>query len=85
MQSMIAIWNQDREVVNKRYTERKLRNKMRHVCEEDNFYLDEYCPFKRACFRGDEDLVVTCDHVKFKGKLLHVVQMEWKEIDAKDK
>ena len=85
MHYVISIRKQEREVIKKGSTERKFSNKMRHVCEEDNFYLDEYCPFKRACFRGDEDLVVTCDHVKFKGKLLHVVQMEWKEIDAKDK
>ena len=46
MQSMIFIRKQDRGVIKKRSIERKFGNKMRHVCEEDDCYLDKYCPFK---------------------------------------
>ena len=50
---------------------------MRRVFEEDGCYLDEYHPFKRARRQGEkyENLVVTSEHIIFKVKLLHVVQM----------
>ena len=53
---------------------------MRHVNEEDDCYLDEYFLFKRYHRQGeiDEDLVVTSDQIKFKEKILHVVQRVWK-------
>ena len=39
-------------------------NKTRHACEEDDCYLDEYCPFKRSRCQEEayEKLVVTSDH-----------------------
>ena len=50
-------------------TERKFRNIMRCVCEEYDCYLDQDRPFKRARRQGekDEGLVVTGDHIIFKG------------------
>ena len=59
--------------------ERKVRNKMRRVFEEDDCYLDKYCPLKRArCqVEKDENLAVTSDHIIFKGKFLNVVQRVW--------
>ena len=87
MQSVINIWKQDRGGIKKGYTDRKFRNKMRCVYEDDEFYLDKYRPFKRSRLQGEkyENLVVTSDHIKFKGKLLHVVQSVCQELDAKDR
>ena len=64
----------------KSYTEKKIRNKTRRVCEEDDCYLDEYRPFKRARRKGekDENLVVTSDHIRLKVKFLHVLQRIWR-------
>ena len=52
---------------------------MRRVCEEDDCYLDEDRPFKRDRRQGEkyENLVVTSDHIVFKGILIHVVQVVW--------
>ena len=85
MQSVITIRKQEREVMNKRSTNRKPRNKMRRVCEKDYCYLDEYHPLKISRHQGekDEDLVVTSDKIILKGKLLHVVQRLWQELYAK--
>ena len=68
MQSISAISKQEREFTNKGYTDRKPRNKMRYVCEEDDCYLDKYRPFKRSRFQEEkyEDLVVTSDNIIFK-------------------
>ena len=45
------------------------KNKMMPVCEEDYFYLDRGIPFKIFHNQGERDeyLIVTSDHVKFKG------------------
>ena len=79
MQSVIDIWEKDRDVTKIGSTERKFRNKMRRICEEDDCYLDKDCTFKRDLRKGDndEELVVTSDHIKLKGKLLYVVQRVW--------
>ena len=76
---MIDIWEKDRDVTKIGSTERKFRNKMRRICEEDGCYLDKDCTFKRDLRKGDndEELVVTSDHIKLKGKLLYVVQRVW--------
>ena len=60
---------------------------MRHVCEEDDFYLDKDSSFKRARLQGekDENIVITSDHIRFKGKSFHVVQRVWRELDTKDR
>ena len=80
MQYVIDIRKQESGVMNKAYIERKFRNKMRRVCEEDYRYLDKDCTFKIPRRKGDkyENFVVTSDHIRFKGKLLHVVQTVWK-------
>ena len=39
MQSVIDVRKKEREVMKKGSTERKSRNKMRRVCEEDDCYL----------------------------------------------
>ena len=80
IQSVTSIQKQDREDIYKGYIERKFSNKMRHVCEEDYRYLDKDCTFKIPRRKGDkyENFVVTSDHIRFKGKLLHVVQTVWK-------
>ena len=59
---------------------------MRHFCEEDGCYIDEYCNFKRACRHGykDQNIVVTSDHIIFKGRSLHVVKRLFKYLDFKD-
>ena len=36
-------------------TDINFREKMRRVCEEDDFYLDDDCPFKRARKQGEKD------------------------------
>ena len=76
MQSVITIRKKDWEVMKKDPTEEKLRNKIRRVYEEDDYFVDKYCVFKRAICQGDkdEDLVVTCDHIKSKRRILHLVQ-----------
>ena len=73
---MIAIRKQYMEVMKKGCTERKFRNKTRLVCEEEDYYLEKYCPFKRSHSQGEvyEKLVVKIDHIIFKRKFLHVVQ-----------
>ena len=55
---------------------------MRHVCEEDDFYLEKDCPFKIDRSQGyiNEEFVVTSDHIKFKGKFLHVLYRVRKEL-----
>ena len=49
---------------------------MRHVRGEDSLYLDEDSTFKRACCQGetDEDIFVTSDDIKFKGKFLNMLK-----------
>ena len=42
MQSVIGIRKQENYVTKKGSTERKSRNKIRRVCEEDDCYLDGY-------------------------------------------
>ena len=52
---------------------------MRRVCEEYDCYINDYRPFKIALSHREryEGLAVTIDHVKSKGKFLHVVQILW--------
>ena len=85
MQSVITIQKQDKQFTKKGSTERKFRNKIKRVCEEDDWYLDKDRPFERSCRKGkkDENIVVTSYHIIFKGKFLHVVQWIWWELDAK--
>ena len=87
MQSMIYISKQYREVTKEGYTDSKFNNKPRHVCEEDDWYIDKDRPFKTSCRQGerDEDLFVTSYPNKLKGKFLHVVQRVWQKLDSKDK
>ena len=70
IQSVIAIWKQKRYVMKKGSTDIKFRNKIRHVSEEDECYLDEDYPFKRTSLQGDkyDNLVITNDHIRFKEK-----------------
>ena len=58
--------------MNKGSTEIKFRNKMRRVCENYDCYLDKNCSLKRDRLQEDKNeyLVVTSDHIRFKGKLL---------------
>ena len=86
MKSVIAIHNQERGVMKKDSTERKSRNKMRHVCEDYEFYLDKHYPFIRVRCQGEkyENLVVTSELIISKEKSLHVVKRVWRELDAKD-
>ena len=76
---MIDIWKQEMEVMKKGSIYRELRNKMRQDCEEDDCYLDKYCPFKRAHCQvdRDEELVTTSDHIRFKVNFFQVVQIVW--------
>ena len=71
---MIDIHKQEMEVIKKGSTETKFRNKTRHVCEEDDCYLDNDSPIKRSRRQGekDENLFVTNDHIIFKRKFLHL-------------
>ena len=59
----------------------------RCVWEEYDWYLYKDRPLKRARRQGekDEKLVVTSDHIRFKIKFLHVVNIIWQEIYAKDR
>ena len=84
---MIDIHKQEMEVIKKGSADTKFRNKTRHVCEVDNWYLDKDSPLKKSCHQIEiyEDLIVTSDHIKFKGKLLHVVWRIWQELDSKDR
>ena len=52
MQYMIAFQKKERVVMYKGSTERKFRNKIRHVCEEDDCYLDKCRPFKISHRQG---------------------------------
>ena len=54
MQSVIAIWKKERGFMNKGCTERKFKNKMMHVCEQDDYYIYEYRTFKRARCQGEK-------------------------------
>ena len=60
---------------------------MRRVCEDDDCYLNEVCPFRRSRRQGEkyENLVVTSYNILFKGRLIHFLQWVWQEIDAKDR
>ena len=60
---------------------------MRRVCEEDDCYIDKARPSKRAHRQGykDENLVVTSENIRFRGKLLLVVKRVWQEIDVNDR
>ena len=82
MRSIIDIRKQERGVMKKSSTKRKFRNKTRRVCEEVDCYLHGYLPFKRTRRQGekDENLVVTSDHIIFKGNFLHMMQRVWIEI-----
>ena len=87
MQSVVDISKQEKDITKKGSTERKLINKIKRVCEEDDCYLYKYFPFKISSHRRDkyEDLVVTSDHVKFNRQLLHVEKKVWKQLDAIDR
>ena len=52
--SVIDIWKQERGFTKKGSTEIKSRNKMRRVCEEDEYYLDEDCTLKRYSKHRDK-------------------------------
>ena len=84
---MVAIRKQNRQVTKKGSIEMKLRNKTICVCEEDDCYIYGYYSFKRASCQGEryKYLFVTSNHVKFKVKLLLMVQRVWLELDTKDK
>ena len=85
IESVIPICKKEREFTKKSSTERKFRNIMRRVCEEDDWCIDKYRPFKRPRRQGDkyEELVVTRDHIRFKEKWIHVVKRIVQELDAK--
>ena len=80
IQYVISIRKQEREIMYKRSTESKFSNKPGRFCEEDDLYLDRYCPLKISRCKGekDEDLFITSDYSIFKRKLIYVVQRVWK-------
>ena len=47
----------------------KFRNKTSCVYEEDDYYLENNCPFKRSHLQVEKhkNLVVASDHIIFKG------------------
>ena len=75
MQYVITNCRQKRGVPKKRSTDRKFRNKMGHVCEEYGFYIDKDHIFKRSRHQVEiyEYLVVTSEHIKYKGGFLNVL------------
>ena len=55
---------------------------MRRVHEENQLYLDKDTNFKEPLHQGEGDkyFVVTRNHIKFKGKLMHVGHRVWQEL-----
>ena len=56
MQSVIDVLKQEKEATKKRSTDSRFMNRTRLVCEEDDFYLDKYFPFKRSHNKGEIDM-----------------------------
>ena len=82
---MINIQKQERDVMKKGSIDSKLSNKIRCVCEEYDWYLDEDYILKISHRQGekDENLIIKSGHIIFKRKLFHVLQRVWQELDDK--
>ena len=86
MQSVITIRKKRGRSLRK-VLQRGIQEKPRLVCEEDDCYIGRYRPFKRVLHQGDkyENIIITSDHIIFKGKFLHLVQRVWQELDFNER